>query len=86
MNSNDNCWQLYLQDTFGEDDDAYGVLVNMITEDVLNKFENNEIPPYTLELKLGNLRMVVLEKAYKNNEPNCVTYISKYRIIVWTLE
>ncbi len=43
---------MHLQDTFGEDDDAYDVLVNMITEDVLNKFENNEIPPYTLELNL----------------------------------
>jgi hypothetical protein len=46
MNPNDT-GQLHSKDTLGEVDDPHGVLANMMTEDVLNKFGDNGIPPHT---------------------------------------
>ncbi len=78
MNPND-IWQLHSKETFGEVDDPHDVLVNIMTEDVLNKFGNNWIPRHTLELKVGGiciiLRNLSTRDGLQNNARVCIIYI-----------
>ena len=89
MNPN-NLWYLHSKDTFGEVDDPRGVLANMMTEDVLNKFGNTGVPPHILELKIGDicivLRNLSIRDGLQNNARVRITHITKYAIRVQTIE
>ena len=89
MNPN-SVWKLQSKDTFGEVDDPHGILANMMTEDVLNQFGNNGIPPHNLELKVGDicivLRNLSIRDGLQNNARVRITNISNYCIRVQTIE
>ena len=83
MNLN-NFWHLHSKDTFGEaDDDPNGVLSKMMTKNILNKFGNSGIPPHILELKVGDicilLRNLSIRDGLQNNARVRITQITKYR-------
>ena len=42
-------------DTFNEVDDPHGYLSNMVTEHVMNKFNDNQAPQHELELKIDDI-------------------------------
>ena len=89
MNPNQK-WNLLSQDQFGEVDDPHGILENMMTEDILNNFGNNGVPPHNLELKVGDiciiLRNLSVRDGLQNNARVRITNISKYKIRVQTVE
>ena len=76
--------------TFGEVDDPHGVLANMMTENILNKFGNNGVPPHILELKVGDicivLRNLSIRDGLQTNARVRITQITKYKIRVQTIE
>jgi len=46
---------LYSYDTFHEVDDPHGYIQEMITEEIMNKFSDNQAPTYQLELKINDI-------------------------------
>jgi ATP-dependent DNA helicase PIF1 len=83
-------WNLLSKDQFGEVDDPNGILSSMMTEDILNQFGNNGVPPHNLQLKVGDiciiLRNLSVRDGLQNNTRVRITHISKYKIRVQTIE
>ena len=46
-------------DELAESDDPYNILRNMLTDDVLNNFNKNGVPPHTLKLKINDVCIVL---------------------------
>jgi len=48
--------KIYLShDSIDEGDDPYQFLKNMLTEDVLNRYDASDLPPHELKLKEGDI-------------------------------
>jgi hypothetical protein len=89
MNPRD-VWILKSEDKFGSIDDPYNILSSMMTENVLNNFSNTGIPPHVLELKIGDicivLRNLSIRDGLQNNARVRITQISRYKIRVQTID
>jgi hypothetical protein len=89
MNSNHK-WNLFSHDQFGEADDPHGILENMMTEDILNNFGNNDVPQHNLELKVGDVCIVLRNLSVRDSLQKLarvrITHIAKYRLRVQTIE
>ena len=46
-------------DELAESDDLYNILRNILTDDVLNNFNKNGVPPHTLKLKINDVCIVL---------------------------
>ena len=47
--------KLYSSDTLCEVDDPKGYLAKFLDEEVLNNFNNRDVPPHELNLKVGDI-------------------------------
>lgn len=60
--------------------------VNFLTEDVLNNFGTNDVPPHKLSLKQGDVCLVMRNLSKKNGITNntrvLILEITRYRIVV----
>jgi len=88
MNPNSE-FLLSSDDSLNEVDDPKEILKNMLSEDVLNNFNNNSVPPHQLKLKVGDICIVLRNLAKKhgltNNTRVRITKIHQYCISVQTL-
>jgi hypothetical protein len=57
--NNQELYSCVSKDKLCEVDDKNGYIASMMTEQVLNKFNRNGIPPHTLNLKVGDVCLVV---------------------------
>ena len=46
-------------DTFADVDDPHGHLKQMISDEVLEKYNSNDVPPHTLKLKVGDVCLIM---------------------------
>ena len=81
---------LLSNDSFNEIDDPNNFFKNMITDEVMNKFNENGKPPHILNLKIGDicilLRHVDNEKGLTSNTRVRIVNINPHRIIIQSLE
>ena len=88
MNPNDE-HLLSSEDSLSEVDDPKDILRSMLSEDVLNNFNNNSVPPHLLKLKVGDICIVLRNLAKKhgltNNTRVRILKIQQYCISVQTL-
>ena len=77
-------------DKFGEVDDPHGHISSVITEEMMNRFDQAGIPPHNLRLKKGDicivLRNLSMRDGLQNNARVRVLDIKQYSIRVQTLE
>jgi len=80
---------LLSDDSLNEVDDPHNILKNMLSEDVLNNFNNNSVPPHLLKLKVGDICIVLRNLAKKhgltNNTRVKILNIQQYCISVQTI-
>jgi len=76
-------------DELAESDDPYNILRSMLTDDVLNNYNNNGVPPHTLNLKINDtcivLRNLNKKEGLTNNTRVRVIAITSKCIRVQTL-
>ena len=69
-----------------EVDDPHGILHAMLTEDVLNQFNKNSVPPHELNLKQGDIciltRNIAKREGLTNNARVKIIRIQQYCISV----
>jgi len=77
---------LLSSDKLCEVDDPHGILRKMLTEDILNKFCNNSVPPHNLQLKIGDIciltRNIAKREGLTNNARVKIIRIQQYCITV----
>jgi hypothetical protein len=77
-------------DIFDYVDDNKGILQNMITEDILHKYNKVGVPCHNLKLKVGDIcfimRNLLKKQGLTNNTRVKITQIKKYSIRVCTID
>jgi len=88
MNQNEE-HLLSSEDSLSEVDDPKDILKHMLSEDVLNNFNNNSVPPHMLKLKVGDICIVLRNLAKKhgltNNTRVRILKIQQFCVSVQTL-
>jgi hypothetical protein len=78
------------RDELSESDDPHGFLFSMLTNDVLNQFNKNGIPPHELKLRIGDIcllqRTIDRQEKLVNNCRVKILDIKQYCIKVMTLQ
>jgi len=81
-----NIHTLYSSDSLSEVDDQKGILKKMLTEEILNAFNNHSSPPHKLNLKIGDiciiLRNIAKREGLTNNTRVRILKIQQYCISV----
>ena len=81
---------LHSSDKLCEVDDPHGILRKMLTEDILNNFNNVSVPPHELQLKVNDIciltRNIAKKEELTNNARVKIIHIQQYCITVFNFK
>jgi ATP-dependent DNA helicase PIF1 len=89
LNPNPEHEPLYSKDTFADVDDDHGHLKQMISDEVLQKYNTNDVPPHKLILKVGDVCLIMrnlnVDDGVTNNTRVVILKITKRYISCQTI-